>query len=226
MDSTFHLYPQEFFLVYEFRKSEMKFTFPIGGESLAAARPETIRWDAPESTEKFKLEYSADGGATWTQLSGALPATTRQYPWNVPSNVASGNAFVRLTRGNEVVQNEKLFYIMRQPDDLEVQWACPNSFNFSWDPVNEAVAYEVSLLGEKFMDSVGVTTATNATVYANTSEEQWVSVKAFEPDGAIGKRAIALRKNPGQFGCTLSPPIADITVSCEAVGLQRMCSIQ
>lgn len=210
--------PQQYFVVYEFVKDDLILNYPIGGESLAAGSQEVIRWEALGENENFKLEYSIDGGASWELLSGSLPATRRYYTWSIPFNMVSGLGKVRLTRGNVVTENDKVFSIMRQPTNLDVEWACPNSFNFSWNPVQGAVGYEVSLLGEKYMDSVGVTTETNATVYANTSQTQWVSVKALGPDGAIGRRAIALRKTPGAFGCTLDPPVADITVDCDQIG--------
>src|SRR5690606_602219 len=98
--------------------------------------------------------------------------------------------------------------------NLNVEWACPNAFNFSWDPVEGAVAYQVYLLGEKYMDSAGFVTTTNATVYASSTQTQWVSVAAIGPDNAISKRAFAIQKLPGTFGCTLDPPVAEFTSYC------------
>ena len=64
------------------------------------------------------------------------------------------------------------------------------------------------------MESAGYSDTTNATVYASSLEDQWLSVRAYGPDGEVGKRAIAIYKSPSIFGCTLDPPVAFISSEC------------
>ena len=209
--------PQNYYLVYEVIQNDFVLTFPMGGESITPGDLEIVRWDAIGESEPFSIEYTIDDGLTWDFIETSEPADQRYTFWNVPDDIISGKCRVRINRGSETIEGQN-FSIIGQPDDLDVEWACPNSFNFSWDPVDGAVAYEVYLLGEKYMDSAGYTTATNATVYANSSETQWVSVRAIGADGARGKRAIAHRKTPGTFGCELSDPVGEFTAACTNVG--------
>ncbi|MEO9533723.1 MAG: S8 family serine peptidase [Crocinitomicaceae bacterium] len=207
---------QEYYISYEIIQDDLTITYPIGGESVKPG-PEWIRWDAIGEDENFKLEYSVDAGSTWETIASSLPGSFRSFQWNAPSSEVSAHALVRITRGSESVTSNE-FNLIRRPGNLNVEWACPNSFNFSWNPVQGAVAYEVFLLGDKYMEYAGYTETTDATVYANSLETQWVSVRAIGADGAISKRAIALEKSPGIFDCTLQDPVANFSATCTETG--------
>jgi PKD repeat protein len=210
--------PQDYVLVYEFIKDEIIITFPIGGESVKAGSQELIMWDAIGEDGTFLIESTLDGGLTWEQVSITVLGTKRSRSWFVPSSAVSGKAKIRITRGSEVAESKTYFSIIGQPVNLNVEWACPQSFNFSWDSIPGAIGYEVFLLGDKYMDLAGYTEGTNATVYANSLEPQWYSVRAIGPDNCIGKRAIAAYKDPFLAGCTLNPPIANFTSVCNEIG--------
>jgi len=207
---------QDYYIVYEIIQEDFVITYPIGGESLKPGS-EYIRWDAIGEDQTFNLQYSTDGGLNWLTLVSTLPGSWRSYPWNIPTSAATGKAIIKITRGTESIESGE-FSIMRRPNNLNVEWACPNSFNFSWDSIPGAVAYEVYLLGEKYMDSAGYTANTNATVYANSMQTQWVSVRAIGADGARSKRAISLEKSPGVFDCNLIDPVADFYGTCTETG--------
>jgi hypothetical protein len=210
--------PQAYYLVYEFVQDEIVLTYPIGGEGFTPGTTEEIRWDAYGTTGNFMVEYSVDEGQTWTTLNANVPGVRRYHSWIVP-NVLSGLAKVRVSRNGLSSESHEVFSIIRRPTNINVAWACPNSFNVTWNPAVGATSYEVSLLGNMYMDSVGRTSATNLTVYANSNTTHWISVKSLGPDNAEGERAIAVQKTAGTFGCTLSPPVAEITSSCTEIGV-------
>lgn len=210
--------PQSYYVVYEFVEDEIVLTYPIGGESLVPGKQELVRWDTPGNTGTFKLEYSLDAGQNWTLISENVPGDWRSFPWLVPGSAVTGKALVRVSRDGKMDMSRAYVSVIDQAENLNIEWECPNSFNFSWDPVPGAVAYQVYLLGDKYMDSVGYVTETNATVYANSLQTQWVSVSAIGADGAFGKRAIAMEKPPGIGGCTLNDPFAIVSVICEETG--------
>ncbi|UKN02145.1 S8 family serine peptidase [Paracrocinitomix mangrovi] len=210
--------PQKFYVLYEYIFDDVVLTYPIGGETFVPGQSELIRWDAIADTGSYVIEYSTDGGQNWTQIAGSVPGDWRSYPWNPSVAGITGDARIRITYGASTDMSAADFSIIGQPQNLNVEWACPNAFNFSWDPVPGAIGYEVFLLGDEYMDSAGYVTTNNATVYASSTQTQWYSVRAYGPNGAIGKRAVAEQKSPGTFGCTMNPPSAFFTALCASVG--------
>ena len=207
--------PQEYFVVYEFERDEVLLTYPIGGEGLHPGTSERIRWDASEGTGDFTLEYTEDNGNNWNLIS-VVNADLRYASWVVP-NTLSGEVKVRVTRGGQSDESDEVFSIIRVPTNLDFGWSCPDSLNLVWDPVPGATSYSVHMLGNMYMDSIGTTTATNYTFQAASGDENWFSVRAYGPTGARSERAIAIRKLPGEFGCTWSAPYAAIDIVCDSI---------
>lgn len=206
--------PQEYFVVYQYVRDEITLTYPIGGEGFDNPGTIPIRWDSPETTTDFTLEYSLDNGTTWDLINTA-PADQRYYNWGVPGGTQTGLAKIRVTNGSAVDECDSTFSIIPTPDNLTIEWACPDSLKFTWNEVTTASAYEVSMLGAKYMDSVASPTMNSVVLPILATDTAWLSVRSLGPDGARGERAIALEKLPGQFGCLWSDPIADFTTECE-----------
>lgn len=191
--------PQKFFMVHNFIQEGITITYPIGGEGFVPSDAETIRWDAFGETGSFSVSYSSDSGSTWSTV-GTAPANQRYINWS-PPNIATGRALIRVVRGTEIGISPKPFSIIALPTNLTYTRACPDSFSISWNLVSGAVAYEVSRLGDMYMDSAGTTTATSITLPYFAGDTLWTSVRAILPNGGKGRRAVAVRKNPGLLNC-------------------------
>jgi mono/diheme cytochrome c family protein len=66
------------------RKPTLTLDFPTGENVFVAGQPQNIRWTStdPDNDEiSFKVEYSGDGGTTWTMVADNL--TAKQYAWDV-----------------------------------------------------------------------------------------------------------------------------------------------
>ena len=103
------------------------------------------------------------------------------------------------------------FSLMKRPDNVRIDRVCQddNQLVLVWDPVDEALAYDVFLLGNQFMDSIGSTTDTSFNVTVNNlSEEQWLAVRAKGMNGMRSNRTIAIPfeglGSGGQNSCVLS----------------------
>lgn len=208
--------PQKYYVTYFFVRDEIAVTYPIGGEGIETGTNETVRWDAPEGTDPFTIEYSTDNGTNWN-TAGTAPANSRYFNWGTP-NVVSGLAKVRVSRNLISDECDTVFTLIDVPTDLQFNWICPDSANISWNPVIGATAYEVSMLGTKYMDSIGTTAATNFTVQISSSVDGWFSVRALGADNARGERAIAIQKGTSEFNCSSSAPIAAFDLDCPAAG--------
>tara|TARA_Y100000589_G_scaffold246893_1_gene234806 strand:+ start:133780 stop:137367 length:3588 start_codon:yes stop_codon:yes gene_type:complete len=198
---------QKYYVVYEYRTNDIQLTYPLGGEAFVPGETQTIRWDRSDKSTSVLVEYTTDNGATWNTLS-TVSGSLMYYNWTVP-NVISGQSKIRLTQGTSQSESIEPFTIIDVPQNLQLDWACVDSFQLSWSPVSGATQYEVSMLGQKYMDSVDVTNATQY-VFHNTinTQEYWVSVKALGNNGIVGRRAIAINKQPGTFGCQIPYDIA------------------
>lgn len=208
--------PQTYFMVYEYIFEKITVTYPQGGEALTPGTTEVIRWDASrDSLNGFNIEFSADNGASWSLIATANPNTLSCF-WGIPDTL-TGEAMIRVSRGAVVDAGDAVFSIMEEPQNLSFNWSCPDSMNFAWDPVPGATSYTAYMLGSKYMDSIGTTIDTSITIPFLSTSDNWFSVRAHGPNGVYSERAVAVRKIPGQFGCTWSAPFADIELLCDSV---------
>jgi hypothetical protein len=70
-------------------------TSPNGGESWAGGSSHAITWTSA-NVANVNIDYSLDGGTTWTAVTSSTAASTGSFTWTVPS-IASTNAKVRVT---------------------------------------------------------------------------------------------------------------------------------
>lgn len=208
--------PQNYYVTYYFVRDEIAVTYPNGGEGIETGSSTTVRWDAPAGVDPFTIEYSTDNGSSWN-VAGTAPANFSYYNWATPT-VVSGLTKVRVSRNAITDESDTVFTLIDVPANLEFDWICTDSANLKWDPVVGATAYEVSMLGVKYMDSIGTTTVTNFTIPISASTNAWFSVRALGPNNARGERAIAVQKGTSEFNCSSSPPIAAFSVDCPEAG--------
>ncbi len=182
-----------FYLVYEFITDSITVTYPNGGEPFVVGEPEIIRWDAPLQGGGFDVEASYDNGATWQIIRTGLTVTN--YTWTVPTT-ATGKARIRVTRSGSLASDvsDETFSISRTVPNLSVVAVCPDTTFLRWDTLSNAVAYEVSQLGSKYMDSIGRTAFNFFPVRIPAADSAWFSVKALSSDGGVSRRALAIPK--------------------------------
>lgn len=102
-------------------KPQIKITVPNGEEVFVAGTPQQVTFtgqDADGDALKYKVEYSPDGGTTWTVLADAITATT--YDWNVAGLAQGINYRVRVSvddgkGGTASVVSAKSFGVATQP---------------------------------------------------------------------------------------------------------------
>jgi len=195
---------QKYYIVYEFVSENVNITYPIGYEGFVPGEIETIRWDAFGNNGTFAVEYSVDNGTNWNNIAGNVPAAQRYYNWTVPATV-TGEALIRVTRGAISGQSPETFSIIGLPQNITVDWACPDSIRLVWTAVPNAIGYEISQLGNMYMDSVAYST-TNSVILGgiNPTLDYWFSVRAYTSSNTKGRRANAIFKGPGIVSCPIA----------------------
>ncbi|MBT5749986.1 MAG: S8 family serine peptidase [Flavobacteriales bacterium] len=210
---------QEYWVTYQYITEEVELTYPIGGEGFVPGEDELIRWDASVDNTPFTLEYTTDG-LTWNMISNSVGVNSRYYNWTVP-NTVTNQAKVRISRNGNIDESDSDFTIIGVPQNVTVNWICPDSIYVSWNTVSGATDYEVSMLGNVYMDSMTTTTATT-TLIINPNPaitDSWFSVCA-KLNGDKGRRAVAINAQPINIGCMASP-LANFTTigsaSCSGI---------
>jgi endonuclease/exonuclease/phosphatase family metal-dependent hydrolase len=79
---------KDFLIPSDTTSAGLSVSAPNGGESWAAGSSQSIVWAASGVTN-VKLEYSLNGGSTWTVLSSSTTASTGRYTWTVPSSATT-----------------------------------------------------------------------------------------------------------------------------------------
>jgi len=200
---------QEYWVIYQYITEEVELTYPIGGEGFVPGEDELIRWDASKGTTPFTLEYTTDG-LTWNLIANNVVANLRYYNWNVP-NTVTNQAKIRISRNSFIDESDANFTIIDVPQNVTINWICPDSIYVSWNAVSGATDYEVSMLGNVYMDSMTTTIATTALIVNPNPAitDSWFSVCA-KVNGNKGRRAVAINAQPVNIGC-IAPPLANFT---------------
>lgn len=194
--------PQEYYLVWETFNDAVKLVYPNGGEGFAPGDTVRIHWDAYTNTSNFTLRYSVDNGTTFLPLISSLNPAMRQFDWKLPATILSDQVRFLLIRGAFRDTTDFACTIAPSVKNVRVAKACPDSLALTWDKINDTLNYRAYLLGEKYMDSVGVAIDTNYVIFPikDPHLEKWLAV-APQPKDNPGKRTNAIRWPGGLRGC-------------------------
>lgn len=153
-------------------------TIPNGGEDWRSGRLYSISWTEPSKDVMVWIDFSADGGATWTRINEEpVSSQNMSYNWKTP-RINSAECLVRLidvNTGNEVDRSDATFALLPAPAEITRPASADPIYKggiqdmIQWyveDPAN--VRFEFSENG-----STGWSTVT-AVVNAQNSEIDWI----------------------------------------------------
>ena len=89
----------EYFTIYQPAAKSITSITPKQGATFLPGTTENIDWNSTGDIPAVKLEYTANGGATWRTISGAT-TNDGSYPWKVPE-IESGSCYVRISDPND-----------------------------------------------------------------------------------------------------------------------------
>ena len=194
--------PQTYSLTWYFEElKELVLTYPNGGEAYAPGENINLRWDASADTQSFALSYSVDSGQTWTDINTTVSPALRSVNFQIPALANAKSMKIKIERGAFTDESDRAFNVLGIPQNLQILWTCPDSLLLKWTAVNGASNYDIFMLGNKYMDSVGTTQA-DSFIIRNINainNQYWLSVRARTPDGIAGRRANAIQSNISNF---------------------------
>jgi hypothetical protein len=191
--------PQDFAVVYEVIMPTLSLTYPIGGETLAPKDEEVIHWDCIGYNKPVILEYSKDGGQTYSVIASGLSSNSNSFVWTVPDDVTA-NAKIRVSCGSVFDVNKKVFAIMPVPQNVAISPAeCSGSgpFTMNWDAIANAKYEVLKLKGQVYEHLADVTTNTYNITGLTKSNDNYFCVKAIDlTTGAVSERSLAVTVDP------------------------------
>lgn len=215
--------PQNYFVTYDYAYNDVIVTSPIGAECYLPNNPEMIQWDTDATnTSSFSVEYSLDGGSSWTMIDNNVAADARNIVWNVPNSFTeSGLIKVSKNDGSTNDQNSTPFSILGQPI-ITASPACEGRVHMTWTALSNIVEYDVLMISNDQFVNLGSTSDLEFTVDLDTLQigtQYWFSLVGKTTSGIATQRAVAQ-------GCTpennvLCPWSNDIYVQSIKVPVKR-----
>lgn len=90
---------------FEIARPLLQVTSPNGGEKYEIGSPVTVYWNS-QNGATLRLDYSDDGGTTWTTILGGLPAASGSYTFTPPP-IPTKLALVRLVDEDRAWVNDR-----------------------------------------------------------------------------------------------------------------------
>ena len=196
--------PQSFYIAYEIIQQSVTLEYPFGAETWVPGQTENIRWSAyGGDPNTFTLEFSTDGGSSWSMINNNIPSNARAYSWTVPAVVTS-QALLRVTRNTAGYTDisDYPFTILSQPL-LTVNNTCPGYAQLIWNKITGADSYDImKLSGDTMQVIAGSTDTSFLATPLDMNSSYWFSVRAVH-SGVAGRRSIARNIIPNSGPCTL-----------------------
>lgn len=205
---------QEYTLSWWVEAPGIEIIYPNGGEEFDPGSSETIRWNNAGVTANQTVQYSLNGGTTWTTLSSSVSPSTLQYVWNPPAAANTSNALVRITSGAFSDQSNAAFSVLNTPDNFSGasgSFCNAGEVDFTWSNVSNATHYDIYVLNTTsgYYDTLATnivgTTYTGTGLPASTS--MWFYIQAKNnTTGAKSKRSVAINVTTSGTGGSASTP--------------------
>lgn len=206
---------QEYVVAYDPVPVQLQLTAPAGTMKLVPGESTKICWESNGLTGTAALEFSADGGATWTTIADDVDVERTLYTWVVPS-VATSKALIRITRnGGSESSVSHPFTVLGQPVVSLAAVQCEDYIAINWTAVPGATDYEVMRLKGGEVETVTTTTDTAYTFNGLSKDSAYFVTVRARLEGNPGRRAVAVRRQPNNGNCAGS--ISDNDLKLDAI---------
>lgn len=125
-------------------------TAPNGGNTLYVCQTYTITWTQTGSPSNYwNIDYSANGGATWSGITSSFLVTNGQFVWTVP-NIQTTNALIRVTDAQNAATTDvsNSYFTVNIPISVTAPnggetWSALTSHTITWNVQGTSNTYNL-----------------------------------------------------------------------------------
>src|SRR5688572_10954679 len=132
---------------------KFEWQFPTRNDFIFPLTNNNIRWQSSFNASNGILEYSINGNG-WQPIQNPVDLSTGHYYWSVPDAISTG--LLRMTIGANIFYSDT--FTISNRINTGVGFNCPDSFLFYWNKLPGVTNYKVYKLGNKYLESLVVTT--------------------------------------------------------------------
>lgn len=120
---------------------------PNGGETYYSGSTQTISWISLDLSESIEINFTADGGSSWSQLAVVDPDVTT-YEWLIPE-LSSNQCLISLISGSLSDSSDNYFSIAMSNDTVlidlgDVNFQSPSPWNNLIDHVSGSISHLIN----------------------------------------------------------------------------------
>ena len=193
-------------------------TSPNGGESWAAGSTQTITWTSYNAGSMVNIDYSADGGATWSRTATDASLYSGSYSWKLPS-IASTKCMVKVSSSDNSQakdQSDAAFSVTASGASITVvspngreEYAPGSTIDVAWTSIGVSTVKVEYSYGSSWYPVTTDTVAASAGKCSWTLPTTEISSKIRITDAA---NAAVSDDSDGWFSITKSPtPVLRLT---------------
>ena len=163
-------------------------TAPAAGASVNGCESINISWRAGSTSESYKIEYSSDGGSTWTTINNSWASTSTHptYSWNLPNitssqlrfRVSDANNGSKVDESGDITIGQSQYLTLSEPNGGELLIA---GASFQIDYLTSGPVNNVSL---QYNTNNGTGSWTNITTSTNGGSYNW-TVPNIDADSVV-----------------------------------------
>ena len=213
--------PQDYTVTYDLIAEGLTLQYPNGTEQLVPGSKVPVTWsDYTDASGKYDLEYSTDGGVSWSVVKNNIATSRTYFDWTMPDSLASSSVRMRISRGSYSDTSDDNFTIIGSPENLTATALCEGYIDLAWSAVPEAATYQVYWYNGSTMQRIATTDTTHFTVQQHLplGEQQWFAVSAAL-DGSEGRRSVAQAATPDDAApCTWPSDVQLVSATLPTTG--------
>ncbi len=152
-------------ITFKIKISDLQLTFPRGGETWFSGSNKILTWKAKSLSGTVTVDYSTNGGNSWTVLNPSAPSNG-SYAWNNIPAPNSSDVFLRVTQNSngQTDSNTYPLAIVSEMSVPEGTWPAneatevPTNPQLSWTAIPGVTGYQLQVSADADFSSLLVNT--------------------------------------------------------------------